>query len=104
MDSEEVLKLRALKKELNARWEFQDCMRGRLDEMMGWKTKQNILTWSNQDAFEWKEMLLAKGICKDRNECYCEILLAPNQEFEQDLLDNKKTVDQAKEEEEKNEM
>ena len=94
-DPEKGKQLREMKAAVHLRQAFEQCMSERMVDLEGWLTVEEMARMADQKGFNWKKALLAKGICVDRNECFCDILMQPAKKFLNELKDNAKKLDAA---------
>lgn len=82
---------------VNGRLALQKAMGSTLAVLKELEKDQSLETYGKQEDFEWRKMLLSKGICQNLDEPFCSRLMAVNKEYEDDLAKNKKTVAALKE-------
>ena len=93
-DAVEGKRLRDENAKNNARRDMEDCMDKRLVELEAWKTKEALTNMTMPDTFDWVEMLHEHGMCEDKNECFCVILLHVTPDLKEKLEENQKKVDE----------
>ncbi len=92
-DPQQKQVLMAKKKEIDERLVFEECMEERMAVLDQWKKRKSISKWTLSNAFDWRTMIQDNGWCSDRNECFCDILLSPDEEIEEELLKNQKEIE-----------
>ncbi len=58
--------------------EMKEVHEERTAVMEAWKEMESISRWTMANAFDWKAMIQDNEWCKDRNECFCDILMSPD--------------------------
>ena len=91
-------RLKEMSKEIDGREAFQKCMKDRMAVLEEWKDRNLITDWTTENAFDWKKMIVANGMCKDRNECFCDILLSADETIEGKLSENQKEIEKVDDE------
>lgn len=81
--SEDSVKM--VEKEVNERQDFKQDMESREILLKKMLNSNNIVKWGKKEVFEWRKMLLSKGLCHDMNEPFCTTLMAVDEKYEHDL-------------------
>lgn len=71
----------ALEKTIKEREKDEECMDQTLERLGGMQDYDRIKDWVMDDQFEWSKMLAESGLCEDRNDCLCDILLGPQEDI-----------------------
>ena len=88
----EVNKLRAT---LAREERVEQCMVKRQHDLQLLTDKEKINMYSVRDNFKWREMLTENGMCLDPTECFCDVLLKPNDKFDAFLAENQLAINKA---------
>ena len=105
-DPEEGKRLWKMKAVLDQRLKHNDRMEARMSQLESMADDNGVMKeCTMKSEFDFKRVLYAHDMCKDRNECFCDILLAPQQDLAAKLAKNQKEIDALeKERKEKKEM
>ena len=92
-DVEEGKRLRELESAISQRAEHSVRMDARMYQLESMANDNGVMVeWTMKPDFEFERMLYAHDMCQDKNECFCDILLAPQKDLDAVLKQNKKDI------------
>ena len=92
-DPEEGKRLRELESAISQRAEHSVRMDARMYQLESMANDNGVMVeWTMKPDFEFERMLYAHDMCQDKNECFCDILLAPQKDLDAVLKQNKKDI------------